>query len=564
MTTNDIKKIINGLNKPNNTNVFYDMNEITRRIDAYVVNNWIENENKYSGKKLIAILAPQNFLADEAVYFLDEGVVISEKYIAYEEIVVVGKCDFFHAQKLKDNTIICYGKENMVVFSKKKNTRQFACEIIEEIIDLKKSFHDNNEKIRYYLHECNRFEDEPFAFIIYKKILQLTQEPHLIGDLVKKYGFSEFVLKYQESTKKRQVEELKPSPKDIVSIMTVVMIKNVQKSITERYCKMYENVFLDCLPYLKLMQNCNILNGYKSFVYIFYIIGAYAAEIQQTISAELVYCFNSTINELRNKIEKNIITIPQEDNFEVLAMIKSISDIYCGKICCDSQSTQKEYKYTFLKNLDSAYYWLNLYINQIGSENTVEYEDVMFNLADIYRYGTSNINADENKRLECLKTAANHGCTRASKYLAEYYINENSKEKDKWIQLAKENGQKVKDKRSINEKMKESVGINLFEVAEALEGATEIGRNVSETVRSLRTTVETFEGITIDCINAKADKKEAENRLKETTRNAERGKLEHEQYMEGQKVENKRAKVKSMKYERKADKAIAKEEKKSR
>ena len=62
--------------------------------------------------------------------------------------------------------------------------------------------------------------------------------------------------------------------------------------------------------------------------------------------------------------------------------------------------------------------------------------------------------------------------------------------------------------------------------------------------------------------NTKADKKEAENRAKEADRNAERGKLEHEQYLGGQKVENKLAKAKNMKAERKADKAIAKEDKK--
>ena len=165
----------------------------------------------------------------------------------------------------------------------------------------------------------------------------------------------------------------------------------------------------------------------------------------------------------------------------------------------------------------------------------------MIHLADIYNYGTGTMPADENKMLECLKTAADHGCVKATKFIAEYYIKNNSEEKDKWIQLAKENGQKVKDRRSIFEKMKGSVGAEFNGISETLESANKVLNNVTE----ITNTVKDISGGIVDGY-----------------RNSKRESLEQEQILEGQRVENKIAKAKNMKAERKADKAIAREEKK--
>ena len=232
--------------------------------------------------------------------------------------------------------------------------------------------------------------------------------------------------------------------------------------------------------------------------------------------------------------------------------IKRIGEIYLGFVI-DGQSEVK--KCSYLKNASKAYYWLNLYINQNGADNTTDYEYVMLDLAEIYKYGTSDIPADEDKMLECLKTAANHGNAKASKLVAEYYTTYNTEEKEKWIQLAKRNGQKVKDKRNLSVKLKEKTGLGLRDV-------TEIIGSISGMSKDARDTINTFKSMETDSIIFEAEKKEAENRVAAANRIAEREALEHKQYIEGQEIENKRAKAKNLKAERKANKKIKKEEKK--
>lgn len=564
MTSNEIKKIIEGLSKPKETNVFYDIEEIIKHMDAYVVNYWNDNRNKYKDDKLIAILAPKKFFSVDVVYFFDRGVFINGEYTLYDEIIFIGMCDFFHGMKFnKNDYMFSYSDERMVWITKKNKTTLFALDVIEAIIHEKNALYDDNMKIKYYLDLYNHVE-KPFAkIILYKKIIHMTQNPNLVGNLVAEHGYAEYQFKICEVGRKMKLEQLKRFPLQWAEYMTLVMKKKADRSILNEFYKMHENILSDCAPYLKLMQDCNQLKGYKAFVTDYYYLLHYASEIQKKISDKLIYEFNSTICVLKDKIEMKIIKISQEDNADFLSMVKLISDIYLGNIIVEFRSGEKkENKYYFLKNVDKAYYWLNIYTNRVGCDNTVEYQDVMFNLAEIYKYGTSNISADESRMIDYLKMAANHGSVKASKFLAEYYIEKNSEEKDKWIQLAKNNGQKIKDKRSINEKMKERVGIDITEVTETIESITGIGRNVAGMAQSLRDTVETISGIATDAKNAKADKKEAENREKEAERNAEHGKLEHEQYLDGQKVENKRAKAKNMKAERKADKAIAVEEKK--
>lgn len=249
-----------------------------------------------------------------------------------------------------------------------------------------------------------------------------------------------------------------------------------------------------------------------------------------------------------------------------LSTIKKIGEIYLG-IIIDDQSKVK--KCSYLKNASKAHYWLNLYINQNGADNTTDYEYVMLDLAEIYKYGTSDIPADEDKMLEYLKTAANHGNAKASKLVAEYYTTYNTEEKDKWIQLSKRNGQKIKDKRNLSVKLKEKTGLGLRDVTEIMHSSAELIGSVADTVCSvkgisndIRDTINTVKSIETDSITLEADKKEAENRVAAANRINEHEVLEHKQYMEGQEIKNKKAKAKNLKAERKADKKIKKEEKK--
>lgn len=527
MTSNEIRNIIEGLSKPEETNVFYTLKEITKPMDNYVVDNFLKNKSKYMDEKLIAIFVPKKtFTLDCPVYFLDRGVIIREKHISYDEIIVVGKLDFYHEKKYNCDCVITYGDEEAFVFSKGQKTERFACDVIDIIIDKKNALHDSDKKIRYYLNLYNRNEGKLSEIIIYQKVIQMTQDPDLIGKLVEKFGAIEFMYKYTESKRKGKR-------------------------------KIWENILSDCLPYLELMQKCNQFQGYNSFVRINYMILINASKIQKTVSNELIYEFNAKIDELSDKLDKGLIEISQKDKLQFLSMIKYISDIYSGKIIIQSESTKRENKYNFLKNADRAYYWLDLYINQEESENTAEYEDVMFSMADIYKYGTSDIEPNDVQMLECLKTAARNGGARASKVMAEYCINHNSEDKDKWIQLAKDNGQKIKDKRSINEKMKESIGIDINEAAEMMEAAAGLGIQVAGVAHTFRNIIETVGGIKTDRRKAKADRKEVD-------RNDKRGDLDYEQWIDGQKVRNKTTKAMNMRAERKADKAIAKEEKKRR
>lgn len=527
MTTDEIKKIIEGLNKPKETKVYYDVKEITKNMDSYITAYLDKNKSKYEGHNLIAIVAPKKFLTlDVTVYFFEDGMIIhgNDDYISYDEIVVVGTYAFYHNQKFKDDYVICYGEDKRRDFSKNDKTGIFVCNIIEKFIEEKNRLYDVNDKIKYYLDLYNRLEEKNSEItlseiILYKKITQMTQDPNLIGGLVEKYGFAEYKNKCSKLEKKSFLE-----------------MRN-----TNQIYKKSEDVLLDCYPYLKLMQNCNQIKGYNAFIGYYYLTLRLASETQKQISDELIYKFNLVVTELRNKIEDGIIELPQENNINILSMIKSISDIYSGEIIDNSKSNKKIFKCTYLKNNDKAYYWLNLYLNQAGSDNTVEYEDIMIHLADIYNYGTGTMPADENKMLECLKTAADHGCVKATKFIAEYYIKNNSEEKDKWIQLAKENGQKVKDRRSIFEKMKGSVGAEFNGISETLESANKVLNNVTE----ITNTVKDISGGIVDGY-----------------RNSKRESLEQEQILEGQRVENKIAKAKNMKAERKADKAIAREEKK--
>lgn len=550
MTTDEIKKIIEVVNKPKETNVYYDVKEITKSMDSYITAYWDKNKNKYKGHNLIAIVAPKKFLTlDSTVYFLDDGIIFycSNDYISYDEIIVVGTYAFYHNQKFKDDYVICYGEDKRRDFSKNDKTGIFVCNIIEKFIEEKNRLYDVNDKIKYYLDLHNRVEEKNSEItlseiILYKKITQMTQDPNLIGGLVEKYGFIEYKNKLSESEGKRRLNTHN-STLAIIEILTIIIAKKNTPFILSQLYERQENILLDCYSYLKLIQDCNQIQGYKSFVNCYYDMFTYAAQIQKKISEELIYKFNLVISELRNKIEDGIIKLPQENNFDILSMIKYISDVYFGEITFYNaiSKDKKTFKYTFLKNFDKAYYWLNLYLNQAGSDNTVEYEDIMFHLADVYNYGTGTMPANENKMLECLKTAAGHGCVKATKFIAEYYIKNNSEEKDKWIQLAKENGQKVKDRRSIFEKMTGSVGVEFNGISETLESANRVLNNVTE----ITNTVKDISGGIVDGY-----------------RNSKRESLEQEQILEGQRVENKIAKAKNMKAERKADKAIAREEKK--
>ena len=544
MTANEIKKIIEGLDKPKETNVFYDIKEITKFMDTYIVDFWNENKDKYIDKKLVAIIASNKFFEIQGVYFLEDGVIICHNYISYDEITVVSTGAFFHNKKFKDDYFICYGNDEVQMLLPRDKTTVFTCDVIEKIIEERNRIYNIDDKIKYYLNLYNQMERENpeitlHKVMLYKKITQMTQNPDLIGKLVEIYGFSEYLLKYDESNKKRKLESYKTLPLETLGRTNIFTAKKANEAEINRYCKMYENILLDCYPYLKLMQDCNQIEGYKSFVSCYYDMLMYASQIQKKLSEELIYKFNLVVDELRNKIEDDIINISQENNFNILSMIKCISDVYFGEITFykGNSKNKKVSKYTFLKNSDKAYYWLNLYLNQTGSDNTAEYEDIMLHLADIYNYGTGTMPADENKMLECLKTAAGHGCAKATKFIAEHYIKNNSEEKYKWIQLAKENGQKINDKRSIFEK----IGIGFNDIFETLESANRVINNVTE----ITNTVKDISGDIVDGY-----------------RNSKLESLEQEQLLEGQIVENKKAKAKNMKAERKADKAIAREEKK--
>lgn len=562
MTFDEIQGIVNELGVPQDTNIFYDIDEVDRGIDAYIVDYWIKNKSSHSDEKLLAIIAPQKFLEMGVVYFLENGVIISKKYIAYDEISVVGTCEVFHDKTLGDDSIVFLGDDKFIRVSKNQKAVSFALEVIDKIIDLKNNLLDIDTKIAFYMELMKKFEGKTSEIIIYKKLTQMTEDYSRLEELIGKFGYTEYLLAKKASRKKRKIGVYKTLPIELVESMTVVLRKKADKSIANQYRKMNTHILRDCYPYLKIMQKGNVLYGYSEYVICMHNILVYASEIDRKISDELIYTFNTTIEELKHKIEQKKIEFSKDDNLYWLAVIKYICEIYQGRIVVESKGKKVGYKYSHLKNLDKAEYWLNLYVDQTGSDGTAEYKDVMLGLAYIYKYGTAKIEADECKMIECLKTAANHGSRKACKELAEYYIEIDSQEKDKWIRLAKENGHKLKDKRSINDKMKSKVGIDLIETAEAVENVTNIGRNISGMVVAVRDAVDTVNGIALDVRNEKANRKEAENRFKDAERNSEKSNLEHEQYIEGQRVKNIQAKAKNMKVERKANKAISEEIKK--
>lgn len=326
--------------------------------------------------------------------------------------------------------------------------------------------------------------------------------------------YEEFKLAKKASKKKRKLGAYKTLPIELAESMTIVLRKKADKSITNQCCKMNTHILRDCYPYLKIMQKANVIEGYSEYVICMYNILLFAAEIDRKISDDLIYTFNTAIEELKSKIEQKEIDFFSDDNYYSLAVVKFICDIYLGKIVTESKSKKVRHKYPYLKNLDKAEYWLNLYADQVGSDDTAEYKDVMLGLAYIYKYGTANIEPNEYSMIEYLKIAANHGSRIACKYLAEYYIDVDSEEKDKWIQLAKGNGQKIKDKRSINEKMKSKIGIDFMETAEAVESVTQIGANINNMLGSVSAVADITNKIVTDYRTAKAERKETGNKDK--------------------------------------------------
>lgn len=507
MTFDEIQGIVNELGVPKDTNIFYDIDEVDRGIDAYIVDYWIKNKSCYADEKLLAIIAPQKFLEMGVVYFLENGVIISKKYISYDEISVVGTCEVFHDNH-GDDAIIFFGDDKCIRVSKNQKTVSFALDVLDGIIDLKNNLVNKKEKIAFYKGLIKQLEGTDSEKVIYKKIIQMTEDYSGLEDLICKFGYKEYERAKKASMKKRKPGVYKTLPVEIVESMTIVLRKKADRSIANQYRKMHTHILRDCYPYLKIMQKGNDWRGYSEYVICMYNILIFAAELHRKISDELIYTFNTTIEELKIKIENKEIEIFTDDNYYSLGVIKYICDIYLGKIVIESKSKTHGYKYPHLKNLDKAEYWLNLYADQDGSDDAVGYKDIMLGLAYIYKYGTAKIETDECKMIECLKTAANHGSRRACKYLAEYYIDVDSEEKDKWIQLAKGNGQKIKDKRSINEKMKSKVGIDLMETAEAVENVTQIGTNINSMLNVVSDVANTASKIVTDYRKTKAEGKE--------------------------------------------------------
>lgn len=507
MKFEEIQRIVNELGIPQDTNVFYGIDEADRRIVDY----WVKNKSNYSGQKLFVIIAPQKFSETGTVYFLEKGVILLGKYISYDEISVVSTLEILHES---DDRILFYGDDKYKRISKNQKTLCFAFDVIDKIIDVKNNLIDTDKRLDFYKSLMKKEEGKTAEIFIYKKLTQVTKDYSKIKEEVGKFGYAEFDLAKKASKKKRKLGVYKTLPVELVESMTVVLRKKADKSIANQYRKMHTHILRDCYPYLKIMQNANVMYGYSEYVVCMYNILIFAAELHRKISDELIYTFNTTIEELKNKIEQKEIDFFNDDNCSSLKVIKYICDIYLGKIVIESKSKTHGYKYPHLKNLDKAEYWLNLYADQDGSDDAVGYKDIMLGLAYIYKYGTAKIEANEYSMVEYLKIAANHGSRKACKYLAEYYIDVDSEEKDKWIQLAKGNGQKIKDKRSINEKMKSKIGIDFMETAEAVESVTQIGANINNMLGTVSAVADTTNKIVTDYRTAKAERKETENKDK--------------------------------------------------
>ncbi len=572
MNSSEIKNIIDSLNKPEHIKIYYDINKMSGNYGFKDKWSFLKNKYKVKDSDLIAWLYPDKIFDLTNVFFLSDSVIIEKNKsswnIPYEKIIVAEKMDVFHNCKFHDEDYYICSRDTCYYISEKEKAGVFACPIINRIIEENNKLYDMDKKIKYYLDLYDELTDNNFLqseiiniskMFIYKKVTRLTKEPDIIRNLVKDYGYGEYCLKLNESYKKLKLKFAKRFPLYLAESYTIVLLKKAFRQTDSFYKEQYEKILSDCLPYLKLMQDCDLYDGYSNYTNLFCAILVYAIYAQKKISGELVYDFNTIIDELKNKLENGVIKIPQEDNLLYLSTIKQIGEIYLG-IIIDDQSKVK--KCSYLKNTSKAHYWLNLYINQNGADNTTDYEYVMLDLAEIYKYGTSDIPADEDKMLEYLKTAANHGNAKASKLVAEYYTTYNTEEKDKWIQLAKRNGQKVRDKRNLSEKLKEKTGLGLSDVTEFMDSSVGIFGSIKGISNSVRDTINTVKSIETDSITLEADKKEAENRVAAANIINEHEVLEHKQYMEGQEIKNKKAKAKNLKAERKADKKIKKEEKK--
>ena len=158
MTSNEIKKIIDGLDVLKEINVYYNIEEITNPMHAYIKTYWQKNKDKYIGRSLIAILVSKKLLANDPMYFLDEGVVIGGYYISYNELNWVGKFSLFHGEKIENDYMICYGNEKTLRILAEHKTRTFACNVIEKIIEKDNLLHNNGDKIKYYLNLYVRIE----------------------------------------------------------------------------------------------------------------------------------------------------------------------------------------------------------------------------------------------------------------------------------------------------------------------------------------------------------------------------------------------------------------------
>lgn len=538
---------------------YKDISEITKTSQSYVVDYWEKQKNKYQYNEIWAIITPRSFAEMDIVFFLDTGVVMTGIFIPYEDFMFVGTAEYFHGIKTNFVYLICCKNDRIIKTSTKMFVSNFAAMVIDRLICLQNGIKGDENKIKYYMDMLTPDEDLK-NYILYKKIIGMSTEPSVVGDIVRKYGYKECVLIRQELFEKLNRETWKTFPKVYIQTLTL-RLKKADRTIAESRVKMHKKIMDKMRDDLQLLIKCNEIRGYELYVSEFYSMMYNACIAKKQLEESYVHEFNLMTNELREKIETESICLVTDNPFEVLWIFYLLGELYSGIVRDDNG---KEYKCNYIKNSDRALFWLELFEKEECADSSLEYEHAMFMLSSLYKYGTKSTEASEEKMIRCLKNAAYHGNVKASKYLAEYYIKQGDEtEKEKWIQLAKECGQKVKDKRSLNEKMKESVGIDIQEATETVEAAMNIGRNISGFISSIRDAADSIQGIASAYQEAKADKKETDNRIAEAERVSEIRELQHIQEKEGQEAANLKAKEKNMRTKRKAEKGIAKETKKS-